>query len=73
MRVREATSTTARMKTIDRSSSPIQRSSSHATATAAAVAATMKAASRRSGQPVRGPKPRRERARAPGELMMTSS
>lgn len=45
MRVREATSTTATMNTIDRSSMSVQRWITHATATAAAAAIAAKARS----------------------------
>ena len=47
MRVRAATSTTATMKISDRSSSPIQRSATQASAVATAAATTASTASLR--------------------------
>ncbi len=72
-RVRAATSTTATMNTIDRSAMPTQRSPSHATAQASAVASNACSGSWLIPR-IGGSRPsRRARARACGVLMMVIS
>ncbi len=73
MRVFAATMTTATMNTIDRSSMPTQRSAIQLTATASSEATVANTRSSRDSQWPGLRQRRRARARASGELMMTSS